>query len=148
KAGVSGLIFEVGQLPLKVQPASKTPFDRHVAEFVEWTLTRRLAGAMPGLVWSILSGGLPDGYSVGEKGFTCPPTGKYAGTWPFARGKAKQVGDDLVLQTDDKLNVVGLLGLRYNAGLEFAPANFIIWRHCPLYDSPTGMSLFRSAYSR
>src|SRR5262249_62408198 len=42
KAGVSGLIFEVGQLPLKVQPASKTPFDRHVAEFVEWSLTRRL----------------------------------------------------------------------------------------------------------
>jgi len=52
------------------------------------------------------------------------------------------------LQTDEFRNVTGILGLRYNAGREFSPANFVIFRHMPLYDQPVGMSDFRAVYSR
>ncbi len=147
KTAFLGKILAVASLDLKVLPADKkSKRDRDVAEFVKWSLTERLADGIPGLVWSVLSGGLIDGFSVCEKVIKHETRGKYSGKYVLSELKPKDVGRDLVLQTDDRRNVVGLLGLRYNGGEEFHPADFLIYRHLSLYGSPVGTSDFRAAY--
>lgn len=149
KAAVLGKTFGVAALELKLQPADKKNVrDKEVADFVKWNLTRRLAGGVPGLVWSVLFHSLVDGYSVSEKVFKPQDTGKYRNKIALAKLKPKDTGNDVILQTDEYRNIVGVLGLRYNAGEEFHPSNFLIYRHLPLYDLPTGMSDFRAVYSR
>jgi hypothetical protein len=147
KGATLGKIFGVASLDLKVQPVDrKNPTDRKIADFVRWNLTRRLAGGVPGLVWSVLSGGLPDGYSICEKVERYQAEGKYQGHWALVALKPKMTGQDVVPLTDSYRNVVGIQGLRYNSGVIFPPARFLIWRHLPLYDAPTGMSDYRAAY--
>jgi hypothetical protein len=149
KAAFCGKVFAVSSLTPKVVPASTiNATDRLVAEYVEWNLTRRLRDGMPGLAWSILSGGLVDGYSVNEKVWAFQSKGRWTGHYPLRALKTKQVGDDVILQTNEYREVVGVMGLRYNAGLEFAPADFVIYQHMPFYQSPVGMSDFRAVYSR
>ena len=149
KAAILAKIFSVASLTLKIHPADEhNSHDVKVAQFVEWTLTKRCRGSVPNLVWSILSGGLTDGYSVCEKSWKVQEKGKYAGKYILVNLKPKLVGDDLVLQTDEFRNVVGVMGLRYNAGEEFSVDDFVIFRHLPLYDYPTGMSDFRAIYSK
>jgi hypothetical protein len=149
KSALLGKLLAVGALDLKIRPAEKkNPLDEEVAEFVKWTLTERIRDGFPGLVWSILSGGLVDGYSVCEKVFEQEEGGDFDKLWPLVAVKPKDVGNDLVLQTDSYRNVVSVMGLRYNAGQYFSPARFLIWRHLPLYDTPTGMSDLRAVYSR
>jgi hypothetical protein len=152
KSAVLGKIFGVGSLDVTVRPPRRRQGKRknylndEVAEFVRWALTERLKEGVPGLVWSIYSGGLPDGYSVSEKVWGMQEKGAFKGKWPLFAVKPKDVGNDIILQTDSFKNIVGLMGLRYNGGKEFSPANFIVWRNLPLYDSPTGMSDLRAAY--
>lgn len=147
KAALFGKLFGVCSLDLKILPADKkNPRDKSIAQHVQWMLTERLRDCVPGLIWSVLSGGLVDGYSVSEKVWTLEDRGRYAGKYSLAKLKPKDVGQDLVLQTDEFRNVVALQGLRYNAGLELSPSDFLIYRHLPLYDVPTGMSDLRAAY--
>ncbi len=148
KPALLGKILGVAALDLKILPADKrNPRDKEVAEFVTWVLTKRLRDGVPGLVWSVLSGGLVDGYSVCEKVFGPQQQGKYAGKWPLRELKAKDTGNDVILQTDEYRNVSGVFGLRYNAGEEFSPADFLIFRYLPLFNSPTGISDLRAAYA-
>lgn len=147
KSAVLGQIRAVARRKLKVRPANKRfKKDRQTAAFVEWNLTERLADGMPGLIWSVLIGGLVDGFSVSEKVFGVEDKGRYAGKWPLMHLKPKDVNLDLVPQVDEFRNVVGLMGLRYNGGYEFSAADFLIYRHLPLFDAPTGMSALRAAY--
>ena len=149
KAALLGKILDVAALDLRVRPANKlSRKHRRVADFVRWDLEERLQGGMPELIWSVLSGGLIDGYSVCEKVFSREENGKNAGLWPLTQVKAKDVGNDVVLRTDSYRNVVSVMGLRYNAGLDFSPARFLIYRHLSLYRQPTGMSDLRAVYGR
>jgi hypothetical protein len=148
-AAFRGLVLAVAALDLQVQPASKkSERDRQIADFVRYILAERVAGCVPELIWSVLSGGLIDGYSVLEKVWALEDRGRWAGKYVLSSLKPKDVNQDLVLQTDEFRNVVGILGLRYNAGIEFSPADFLIYRHLPLFGSPTGLSAFRCVYSR
>lgn len=147
KTAILGKLFGVASLDLRILPADKNVAkDRAVAKHVEWMLTERLRDCVPGLIWSVLIGALIDGYSVNEKVWTLEEKGRYAGKYSLSKLKAKDTNNDLVLQTDAYRNVVGLLGTRYNGGREFSPAHFLIYRHLPLYDNPTGMSDLRAAY--
>jgi len=149
KSALLSKILAVAGLDLKIQPASKSnPLDRRVAAFIQWALTQRLRDGIPGMVWSILSGGLVDGYSVCEKVIDQQETGQWAGHTILRELKPKDTQNDMVLLTDAYRNVVGVQGLRYNAGEIFSPSLFLIWRHLPLFCSPTGMSDLRAVYSR
>jgi hypothetical protein len=149
KSALCGKVFGVLSQELKIVPADRhSARDREVADFVRWSLTERCKGGFPALGWNILVHGLVDGYSVCERVVRPEEKGRFAGKWPLVDLKPKQVGDDLVLQTDEYKNVVGLLGLRYNGGQEFDPADFHLFTFEPLYGQPTGMSDFRAAYGR
>jgi uncharacterized protein DUF935 len=148
KSALFSKLFGVCSLDLKILPADKkNPKDKAVAQHVQWMLTERLRDGVPGLIWSVLLGALVDGYSISEKVWTLEERGRYAGNYSLSQVKPKDVGQDVVLQTDEFYNIVGLQGLRYNAGLELSPADFLIYRHLPLYNSPAGFSDLRSAYS-
>ena len=147
KAALFGKVLGTGALELKIQPADrKSKADQDVAKFVRWNLTERVRGGWPAVSWSILSGGMIDGHSICEKVWGCEDRGTHAGRWPLVALKSKDVGNDVVLQLDSYRNVVGVLGLRYNAGIQYSPANFLIYRHMSLYETPTGMSDLRAAY--
>lgn len=147
KTAILGKLFGVASLTLRILPADKkNRFDQAVAKHIEWMLTERLRGCVPELLWTVLIGALIDGYSVSEKVWALEDKGRYAGKYSLAKLKGKDTNNDLVLQTDEFRNVVGVLGLRYNGGREFSPAHFLIYRHLPLYDNPTGMSDLRAAY--
>ncbi len=149
RSAILGKLLAVSALKLTVQAADKkNAFDRYVADFVDWNLNQRFAGCMPALVWAVLSGALVDGYSVSEKVWTHEDKGQWGGKWPLRDLKPKDTGNDLILQTDEFRNITGIFGLRYNGGKEFSPADFLIYRHLPLFDSPTGASDCRAVYSR
>jgi hypothetical protein len=153
KAALCGKIQAVGALDLRIRPPDKTrrnktdrKADAVITEFVRWNLTERLAGGVPGLIWSVLSGGLVDGYSVSEKVWQRHDKGEFGGKIVLDQVKPKDVGNDLVLQTDHYRNVVSILGLRYNPGVTFHPSKFLLFRNMPWYESPTGQSDFRAVY--
>lgn len=147
KSALFGKLFGVASLTLKMMPPDKkNQRDKAIAKHVEWILNERLHEGIAGLSWSVLSGGLVDGYSICEKIWALENKGRYAGKYSLSRLKPKDVGNDVVLQTDEFRNVVGVMGLRYNSGMELSPADFLIYRHMPMYDSPTGMSDLRAVY--
>jgi hypothetical protein len=149
KAALLGKLLAVGALDLKVLPADKkNPTDRHVAKFVEYNLRQRVTGGIPGVAWSILGAGLIDGYSVCEKVFAPEERGRYRDQIILKDLKPKDTGNDVILLTDEYRNVVGVQGLRYNSGETFSPSSFVIFKHLPLFQSPTGMSDLRAVYSR
>jgi len=151
KAALLGKLLGVMGLELKIHPAGDRPEQKEHAEFIEWNLTKRFHGAVPMLIWSVLSGGCVDGYSVNEK------------IWTFQDGdrrqrfflkrvlrdlKQKDVDQDLVPRMDEYRNITGIMGLRYNGGQIWSPDEFIIWQNMPMYGNPTGTSDLRAAYGR
>ena len=149
KAATYGKIGAVQGYELKVVPSDrKDERASKLADLVRWNLTEAVRGGLPELVWSVFSGGLMDGYSISEKVWTRQEKGKFAGAYRLSALKPKDVGRDLVLVTDEFRNIVAVRGLRFNPGVDFPPSAFIIYRHLPLFDVPTGQSDFRACYSR
>ncbi len=147
KAALYGKLFGVASLDLRILPANKkNSRDKAVAKHIEWMFTERLRDGVAGMVWSILSGALVDGYSICEKVWALEDKGRYAGKYSLSRLKPKDVDNDVVVKTDPYRNINSVFGIRYNAGEEFSPADFLIYRHMPQYDAPTGMSDLRAAY--
>lgn len=148
KAALLSKVFNVAALDLEVHAAGngRKKEDREAADFTRYCLTEAVEGGWPGAVWSVLGGGLPDGYSVNEKVYGPERGGRWSAKWALHALRPKDVGNDVVLQTDRFKQVVSVRGLRYNAGEEFSPGLFWIWRNLPLYDSPVGMSDLRAAY--
>lgn len=150
KAALVGKLLAVAAQELQIHPVDKNnPFDQEVAEFCSWVLTERMCGGFMELVWNVFIGMLVDGFSVVEPIWRVEKdSSKYKNCWVVAETKAKDVDNDLVLDIDEFNNVVGLRGLRFNAGETFDPRDFIIARHMPLYNNPAGMSDLRAVYSR
>lgn len=149
KAAFLGKALAVCALEIKVIPCNKkSRRDNRITDFVRWNLESALEGGLPGAIWSVVSGALIDGYSVSEKVWEYVDCGEHAGRYCLRALKPKDTGNDVVLLTDPYRNVIGVQGLRYNAGEIFPPAAFAIYRHLPLWDQPTGMSDLRAAYSR
>lgn len=148
KAAFLGKLFGVMGQDISVKPANKkNKQDRVIADFVEWNLKHALEEGVPGMVWDILSGALMCGYSICEKVWDAPEQdGKWRGKRPLRRLKAKDVDQDLVILIDEFKNIVGVKGLRYNAGQVWHPDEFLIYVHLGLFENPTGMSDLRAAY--
>jgi hypothetical protein len=149
KSAMLGKILSVCAQDLQVRPFNKKdPFDQKVAAFSEWIWTERIDGGISDAIWNILSGGLIEGYSVNEEIFQLERDGDWKGKVALDSLKALDVGNDIALRIDDRKNVVSLYGLRFNAGKEYDPgAGFLIYRHLPFYNSPTGTSDFRAVYA-
>ncbi len=120
---------------------------QEIAEFVRWNLEERVSGGWAMVAWSILAGALVDGYSVNEKVWAREDQGEYTGAYVLDALKPKDTGKDVVLKTDEFRNVTSIMGLRFNGGQEFDPGAFLIFRHLPFWDMPTGWSDLRSAYA-
>lgn len=147
KAALLGKIVTVMGQELKVLPANKKNIrDTLIADFTQWCLTDRFNGGLPMMVWSILSGGLIDGFSVCEKVWEIEEEGTWKGKEVLADLKPKDVNQDLVLNVDPFKNIESIMGLRYNGGQTFNPEDFVIFTFMPLYGTPTGMSDLRSCY--
>lgn len=146
KSALASTIFGVGDLDLQMIQASQDHSDGQIADFVTYCLTRRVNDGFPGIVWSLLGGGLVDGYSLCEQVLQLDDHGKWAGKIVLDRFVPLDVGFDVALETDDHRRVTNVLGLRYNAGLKWDTSAFTHYRHMPLYGSPVGMSLLRSCY--
>ena len=146
-AALNSQIFGIASLPLQIHPADKkNKHDVEVAEFNRWNLMRRFDGGGSGLIWKILSGACVDGYSVNEKVIDYQRKGKYAGKDVLTKLKQKDVGSDLVLNTDQYRNIVSLTGLRYNSGTEWDTSAFVIYSRLKMYERPTGLSALRCVY--
>lgn len=147
KSALLGKILAATSLDLKVIPRDRRDKQQAAdAELVRWNLEDSLEGGVPGLIWSVLSGALIDGYSVSEKIWDREGKGEHKGAYYLRAVKPKDTGQDVILQTDEFRNVVGILGLRYNPGISYHPSNFLIYRHLPLWDLATGMSDLRGVY--
>lgn len=150
KASLLSQIFGVAAVDLRIIPADKKDKKSHeIADFVQWNLTQRVKGGFPSFVWGLLSGGLVDGHSIQEKVFDLERRSrKWSGNYVVREFKPKDAWEDVILKTDEFRNVVSVMGLKYNGGLEFDPALFVIWQFLPFFNSPVGTSHLSAAYGR
>jgi hypothetical protein len=150
-SAIKDIIYGVSNLELTVKPAKTTRLEKEhnkeVADFVQWQLGDGMRDGRQGFIDRILYPGLVDGYSINEPVLEPVESGKWTGKIRCAALKTKDTGADVVLQLDDFRNIVGLLGLRYNAGRQFSPGGFLIYTNNSAYDLPTGTSELRAAYS-
>ncbi len=150
KAAFLGKVLAVCAQELQIHPRKKDDErDKGIAEFFRWMIEERLSGGVVELTWSILSGAMLDGYSVCEKVTNVEvDEPDYHGKYVLDALKPKDTGNDLVLETDEFLNVRAVRTLRFNAGAELDPRDFVIYAHLPFWSHPTGTSDFRAAYGR
>lgn len=144
KAALLGKIFAVMSLKVQVKPASTSPFDKEVSEFVHHALTR-CQGGLPDLVWQILSGGLLDGFSVCEKVYREEERGRFKGKKSLFKLKAKD-SRYIQFEIDAFRNVVRIFNMRGNAGAGFPPSDCVLFKYLSLFESPWGMSDLRAAH--
>lgn len=148
KSAILSKALAVGALDLKVHPADrKSDSDRKIAKFIEYNLVERVTGGIPDLAWNVAGMGLVDGYSICEKVLAPEERGRYRDQIILKDLKPKNAGTDAILITDPFRNVVGVQGLRYNAGEIFSPSSFVLFKYLPVFGAPTGMSDFRAAYA-
>jgi len=147
KSALLGKIFAVMGEEINIRPHNKVNVrDQLIASFNEWNIKERLKGGFAGLVWSVLIGGLLDGYSVCEKVWDVEEEGAWKGKEVLTDLKPKDVNQDLVVEVDEYRNILYLKGLRFNSGQEFNPDDFVVFTYLPLYGTPTGMSDMRACY--
>lgn len=152
KAAVLQKIFSVMALDLVIKPPKHLKNDKRskqIAEFNDWNFKEGIRGGVPELVWSILSGGLIDGFSLCEKvRGQVEQKGRWKGKRRLAALKPKDPDQDFVVDIDEFRNDVGVRGLRYNSGETFDPKEFVFFRNLQLFGNPGGMSDFRAAYGK
>jgi len=88
KAALVGKIAAVQALGLQVKPYDDTPIDQTVADWVRHTINAS-QGGLPAVVDSILTPGLTDGFSVGEKVWRREDRGRWKGKVGLQKIKAK-----------------------------------------------------------
>ncbi len=147
KAALLAKLFGLASSDLRIHPYDKKNYqDGAIADWVNYNLTERVQGGLMGMIWEIFSGGLVDGYSVCEKVWEYEDRGAYRGNIALGAIKSQNVGENLILETDPYRNVVRIKGLLYNSGEFWAPEEFVLYKHLPFFQAPTGMSDFRAAY--
>ncbi len=144
KAALVGKIAAVQALGLQVKPYEDTPFDQNVAAFVKQSL-ETCRGGVPALVDSILTPGLTDGFSVGEKVWKREHRGRWKDKIGLMQLKSKD-SRYIQFELDPYRNITGVISLRGNSGTQFPPSDFVIFSHMSLFESPFGTSDLRAAY--
>jgi len=138
---------EINFIPWKPFRQSKpNPRDEEICEFSRWVFKQRLEGGTHTLAWQVLAHGTLAGLSISEKLWGIQDAGEWKSKAVLRQTKAKDVDQDCVLEIDAYRNIVGVRTLRYNSNQVYPPGDFIIYRNLTLWDSPTGIALFRHAY--
>ncbi len=148
-SSVESIVYGVAaQEPQFIPRDRKNYADQKCCELVRWNLTERIQEQWAqGVVWPIVANAMVQGFCANYKEWELEEQhGEFYGSWPIAALKAADVEQDIVLETDSGLNIVGLMGLRYNAGVQFSPGEWVIQRRCPYKNNPSGTSALRPAY--
>jgi len=131
-----------------IQPASDSPEDLRIAQFIEFCLND-MKGSVQEMLFKVLDA-IAKGFSVCEINYKPILGGPFDGMIGLATIKSKdpsEFGFDL----DEFLNVRGLTHLTAGAGVGLLPRalpaeEFIIYTHMPVYELPHGQSDLRAAY--
>lgn len=142
KAAFWKKILSVAQLDIQIHPASDSPADKLVADFVHDVLTG-CAGGTRRIVTNILAGALMDGFSVCEKVWRVQDRGRWRGKVVLKAVKAKDT-QWLELLGDTYRNVLYVRDLRTSTC--YPIDNFVHYAHQSLFETPLGQSDFRAAY--
>lgn len=151
KAALLDKIFSVAALDMVVNAGGEgNPRDKEAADFGSYLMTKIVGGdygltGLPAFVETVILPGLIFGFAVAEKTWVPETRGKWAGK-VLLKLKSKDTENHLTLQLDEFNNVTSVVGLGPNAGLRWAPENFVIWKHLSIFDNPAGLSDLRSSY--
>ena len=168
KAALNIKKLSVARQRSRILPASASPRDREIAEFVQWTLDN-MDTTTDTLLWGLLDF-VDIGYSINEMNFQIIERGRWAGKIGFKSIKSKDpyVYSFRITPHGDVAAVVQrfggvhnpqairdaaarggeILGVRVNdhGQNEFDPRKFMICSFMPLYTNPYGSSDLRAAY--
>lgn len=130
----------------EVHPASDSPQDREVADFVRFALND-MRGSILDVLYNALDA-VAKGFSVMELNYRIIDREPYKGMVGFASVKSKDpstFGFDL----DEYMNIRSLTRSGIGAARDSAnlpPEKFVIYSYMPRYESPYGTSDLRAAY--
>ena len=132
----------------EVHPASGSPADVEVADFVRFALDD-MRGSILDVLFNVLDA-LAKGFSVLEMNYSTIAKDPHRGRVGLASIKAKDPST-FVFETDEFLNVRGLKRTPGTVGDQRAsdtlPAEkFVVYSYMPRYESPYGTSDLRAAY--
>jgi hypothetical protein len=142
KAAVQGKVSAVSILEVSVLPADRrNPIDRGIAEFVHWTVAHA-RGGWHGLIRSILTAGVIDGWSLSEKKLA---EVHYKGRSLWGLDHVRNLDTAIMrLELDIYRNVTGIVNMV--RGIEYySPDQVLLYTHNPLYSNPFGHSDLRAA---
>jgi hypothetical protein len=145
KAAFETNVLAVSSLDFQVQPQNrKSPREQEGCDFIRHCV-EHLPGGMPQVIRSLVAGTLLDGFGVCEKVFEIEDQHqKFRGKVVGKYLKDKDT-TNLTLQGDQYRNVTHVLDNRTNT--PYPARDFIVTQYMPIFQKPTGMSAFRSAYS-
>lgn len=140
KACLSTKKFAVLSRGWEVHPASVSPADAAVAEFIRWTLAN-MKGSVLDSLYAVMDA-LALGVSITEINYKLLDSGPYAGMIGLASLKSKNP-EIFFFEVDSFLNTYAL---RIAGGALLPPEKFLIYSYQPQYENPLGTSDLRAAY--
>lgn len=141
--------FAVCSRTPQVLPDDKAdPTHKAAARWVDWAV-RRSKGGWVHLLMAMAFPGQFDGFSLTEKVFGVvgpDESAEYAGFWTLRAAKSKDT-KYVRFKLDTFKNVVGVQAMAAGqGGRAFDPADFILFTHMGIFESPFGLSALRPAY--
>lgn len=129
----------------EVHPASESPIDVEVADFVRFVL-EDMRGSILDVLFNTLDA-LAKGYSVMEMNYRIIDKEPYRGMVGLASIKSKDPST-FAFDVDEFMNVKALkrTGWAVSQEAPLPPEKFVIYSHMPRYESPYGTSDLRAAY--
>ncbi len=144
RSAINAKRFAVISADWDIVPASSTPTDKKIAEFIKYNY-RTCRGTIAG-IWFQLFSALTYGYSISEMCFDPITAGEFGGKWRLKQVRNKNVLD-YEFQLDSTGNVVELwLAYRAPKPVRLPLWKFLIYTYQPEYDAVFGRSDLRSVH--
>jgi hypothetical protein len=142
------LTMAVASLDPQVIPEDKAdPRQKAAAAYVDWAVGRS-RGGWPRLLMNLLLPGQIDGFGVCEKVMGAVPADhpRYPGHVTLLAAKSKDT-EHLRFRLDEYKAVTGVVavGPAGQGGRVFDPADFLVFTHLSIFESPFGLSALRPA---
>lgn len=148
-------VYNVCSLDVQVISGNKkNPKANELAGWIDYSVSASggnhggSPGGWPGLLFNVLMPSLFDGFSVTAKVFDTIPAynARYPGWWTLRAAKSKDT-TPLRFRLDPFKNLITIQTVGQNqGGINFDPADFIVFTHLSLFESPFGMSDLRACY--
>jgi hypothetical protein len=145
KSGLFDKVFSVAALDVQLEPASDSPRDEAIADFVRDCIVKFASGGLRKIVEEVAFPSLIDGHSVCEKMWDVQTRGQWKGKYVLRGLKSKDT-NNLQLMGDEYRNIIALRGTTFNGGRLYDPKDFVFFTHFSLFNSQAGMSDLRAAY--